>query len=113
MRGFGHHATARWPLYDEGAGEWCIGASEDFKITVERVVRGAQVEQQDLILTVMDDVGDTGAERGEFEGSEVAEKNAVLRVIAFALKQVEQLGPAFVVGDVVGDEVMASGHGVG
>jgi hypothetical protein len=76
--GLAHHVAARGGLYNEHAGEWSIGLSEDFEILIEGPVGGSQVQDEDLVFTLIDDFGGAGAEGGEFSAGEVAEEDGEL-----------------------------------
>jgi len=72
-------------------------------------VGGAEVDEEDLVFDVVDEGDEFGDEFGFLAGVEFAEEDGELGVVAATLEGVEDAGAAFVVGDVVGDEVVASG----
>ena len=81
------------------------------------VVR-TEVYQKQLVLCLMDDFIGHGGEPFDLAAGQGAEKYTELDVLAMVLEQFEQLGPALVVGDVVGAEINAAvvryrttGHG--
>jgi hypothetical protein len=63
-------------------------------------------------LVVVDDAREFDAESGEIHGGELALEDGVLEVIAEAAHDFEDLSEAFIVGDVVGDEVGGAHGGV-
>jgi len=116
-----HHAAARRAV--DGVGheevEWgsyynnpCSASgkrfADAFYSAVQRIVGGAEIDDQHLILGVIDDCGQISAKLGEFGGIELAEEDGELRVVAATFEVVEDLVAAFVVGNVVADDVVAS-----
>jgi hypothetical protein len=72
---------------------------------------GAKVEEEELVGVVVDDGAAEGDEAGVFWRGEFAEEQAELDVFAVVFEDIEEAGTAFIVCDVVGAEVDASGHG--
>ena len=72
-----------------------------------------QINLQHLILVMVDDGREISPELSQFARIELAEEDGELRVIASTFKMIEHLGSALVVGNVVGDDEVASrGHRV-
>ena len=83
--------------------------TQAFDAAVEWVVGRAQVDEQDLIFGVVDDRGQIGSKLGQLARVELAEEYGELGVVAATFEVVEDFAAAFVVGDVVADDVMAAG----
>ncbi len=69
---------------------------------------GAEVEDQDLVLPMIDVLSQSSSEFGKFDGVQFTEEDAVLCMIAVVAERLEDSVSAFVIGDVIGDEVMSS-----
>jgi hypothetical protein len=93
------------------------GLSEGFDGLVEFVVSGAEVDDEDLVLALVDSFGEASAEADEFDVGEFAEEDGVLGMVAEVMEGLEDAGAAVVVGDIVADEEVSahggSGAGVG
>lgn len=101
----------------------CGGRSEDlhawrgiigFTEAVEKrenVGGGAEVNDDDLVVAVVDEEVELISEASEFGGVEGAEEDAELEVVAVVGQCAEDIVAAFVVSDVVGDEELAAWHG--
>jgi len=63
------------------------------------------MDEQNLILVVVDDVGKLGAATDQIRLSQLAFKNRILKMIAVPAHGLEDLAQAFVVADVVTDQV--------
>jgi hypothetical protein len=72
-------------------------------------VGGAEVYDKDLVLVVVDDGRQGGAEMGQLHRVALAEKDGELGVVAAPFEVIEDLAATFVVGNVVGDDVVSSG----
>lgn len=68
-----------------------------------------EIDQEDLVFFVVNEPDELVDEFGVLTGVEFAEKDGELGVVAARLKSVKDGGTTFVVGDVVGDEVVAAG----
>lgn len=97
-------------LDDDGSCKWIIRRSEDFEPLIDRVGVGAEVKNEHLIFSLVDDITNVRPCRSEFGSGEVTEKHTVLGVVALAFKEFEDLVAAFIVADIIGDEVVSSGH---
>jgi hypothetical protein len=64
-----------------------------------------EVDEQDLVFVVVDDGGQLGAAADEVAGGELALENGVLEVVSEGAHGLENLAEAFVVADVVADEI--------
>jgi len=102
VQGLAHHVTARGRLYDKNTRKWSIGLTKNFKILVEGPIGRAQVQNEDLIFTFIDDFGCTSAERSQFGVSEVAEKNRKLCMVPFTFEILKKTGASFVITDIIG-----------
>jgi hypothetical protein len=100
-----------WELDNDASGvEASVGAAESSDDAVAAALGGAQIYEEDLVLVVMDDAAELDAEVDEIRGGELTLEDGVLEVVAVAAHDFEDLAEAFVVGDVVGDEV-GGAHG--
>ncbi len=91
--------------YDAGRFDASVGAAEGGDDAVAATFGGAEVDEDDLILIVVDDATEFDTEFDEIRGGELALEDGVLEVVAEAAHDFEDLTEAFVVRDVVGDEV--------
>jgi hypothetical protein len=66
---------------------------------------GTEIDEEDLILVVVNDGGQFGAEPDEVGGIQLAFENGVLEVVAITAHDLKDLSEAFVVAYVVADEV--------
>jgi hypothetical protein len=66
---------------------------------------GPEMDKQNLIFVMVDDAGKFGAAPNQIAGSELAFEHRILQVVAVAAHGLEDLAEAFVVADVVTDEV--------
>jgi hypothetical protein len=66
---------------------------------------GAEIDEEDLVLVVVNDLGEAGAAGGEVLGGELAFKDGELEVVSEIAQEFEDVAEAFGVGDVVADEV--------
>ncbi len=90
---------------DTGGVERGVGEAEGGDDAVAAAFGGAEVDEEDLVFVVMDDAGEFGAAANEVAGGELAFEDGVLEVVAEAAHRFEDFAEAFVVGDVVADEV--------
>lgn len=95
---------------DESANGWCISSANRLDAFDQRIVAGAEVHKQELIVTRMQERTELRTKGGQFTLVQLAEEHAVLDVVAVSLQGAKDKGPAFVVRDVVGHEVVAAGH---
>ena len=87
-----------------------VGAAEGGDDAVAAAFGGAEVDEEDLVLGVVDDLGEFAFEAGEVGAGELALEDGELEVVAPGAHDFEDAAEAFVVGDVVADEV-GGAHG--
>ncbi len=63
-----------------------------------------------MILTMVQVFKQSAAKLGELPGRQLAEEDAELSMVTLAHEQVEDARAAFVVGDVVRQQVVSAGH---
>lgn len=102
----GHGGSFRGVSGDEAGGiDGRIRAAEGGDDAVAAAFGGAEVDEEDLVEVVVDGFGEFGAEAGEVGGGELAFEDGVLEVVAPGAHDFEDASEAFVVGNVVADEV--------
>jgi hypothetical protein len=100
-------------LYHHNSRSYVECFSQAFDSTVERIVRRAKVNEQNLILRMMNNRSQIGPELRQLSWIELAKKDRELCAIPAAFKMIEYLATAFIVGNVVADDVVApSSHRV-
>jgi len=99
----------RWPwwlLHDyAGRKDGRIGYAERGDDAVAPAFSGTEIDEEYLILVMVDDGSQFGAEPDEVGGIQLAFENGVLEVVAVAAHNLEDLSEAFVFAYVVADEV--------
>jgi hypothetical protein len=85
--------------------EVVVGAAEGGDDALAAAGSGAEIDEEDLVEVVVDDFGELGGELGEVGAGELALEDGVLEVIAPGAHDFEDAAEAFVIGDVVADEV--------
>src|SRR5690606_31219471 len=88
-----------------------ISAPEDFDTFLQRLRVGTEIHYENLVLLLVNRLAKPTAKLDEFLLAQLAEKDAVLRMIAEPVQRLEDLRPSLVVRDVVRDKIMPSGHG--
>lgn len=88
-----------------------ISAPEDFDTFLQRPRVGTEIHYENLVLLLVDRLAKPTAKLDEFLLAQLAEKDAVLRMIAEPVQRLEDLRPSLVVRDIVRDKIMPSGHG--
>jgi hypothetical protein len=90
--------------YDEtGCVQGDVGLTERGDDAVAAAFGGAEVDEEDLIVVVVDDFGEFGAAADEVGGREMALEDGELEVVAVAAHGFEDLAKTFVIGDVIAD----------
>lgn len=73
--------------------------------SVAAPVGWAEVDEEDLVGGVMDDLAEFVPQFGEVDGCELALENRELQVVAEIAARLKDFSQAFVVGDVVTNEI--------
>jgi hypothetical protein len=89
-----------------------VRATEGGDDAVAATFGGTEVDKKDLIPVVVDDAAEFDAKVDQVRGRKLTFEDGVLEVVAKTSHDFEDLAEAFVVGDVVGDEV-GGAHGEG
>lgn len=97
-------------LDHEGADHGLVGLTENFEAGIEGSGGGAKIDHHHLVFLVMNDLGDLASQLRPLGGVAFAEEDGILHVVPFPEQKVEELRPAFVVGNVVADEKVSTGH---
>jgi hypothetical protein len=89
---------------DAGREDGRVGYAECGDDAVAPAFSGTEIDEEDLILVMVNDGGQFGAEPDEVGGIQLAFENGVLEVVAVTAHDLEDLSEAFVVAYVVADE---------
>ncbi len=87
-----------------------VGESQCGDDAIAAAFRGAEIDEQYLVLLGVDDFGKMPFQCHFFTGGQVAFKDGILEVISKILARFENVAQPFVIGDIVGDDVGVS-HG--
>lgn len=88
-----------------------VGQAEGRDDAVAAAGGGAEVDEEDLVFVVLDDFAENVPALGEVDGRELALEDRVLQVVAEVAHGLIDPAEAFVVADVVADEIGVS-HGL-
>ena len=94
-----------WSDDETGGVEVGVGLAEGGDDAVATAFGGAEMDEENLVFVVLDEVGEEGAAADEVGGGELAFEDGELEVVAEGAHGFEDLAEAFVVGDVVTDQV--------
>lgn len=96
----------QWKSDDNAGGvDVCVRFAEGGDDAVAAAGGRAEVDEEDLVLIVVNDLGEAATAGGEVLGGELAFEDGELEVISEIAKEFEDVAEAFGVGDVVADEV--------
>jgi hypothetical protein len=94
------------PSDDDAGGVYgYVGQSERGDDAVTAAVGGAEMDEEDLVFIAMDDLREIVAAADEVGLGELALEDGELEVVAVVAHGLEDFAEAFLVGDVVADEV--------
>src|SRR5439155_13687156 len=89
---------------DAGAVDWRVRLPQRRDDPIAPALRRAQVDEQHLVLTVIDDRRQQVPAAGQIRSRQLALEHGVLQMIAKPAHRLVDLGETFVLTDVVGDE---------
>ena len=104
-------AGHRVPSYYLHTGRRIVSLTDALDTRIERIMGFAEVDDQHLILASVYKACQLAPQCRQLLRVELAKKHAVLSMISTIVQCLKDMVPTLVVGDIIGDEIVPSGHG--